>query len=53
MVEFGDRVAVADIADELLGFLSGSFRGLHERWAPVNKEVFAIVLAFRRLPFLL
>ena len=41
------------MAHEPLTFLSGPFRGSLERWATVDKEGFAIVSTFPRLPYLL
>ena len=52
-VELEGSVAIADMAHEPLGFLHGSFRGWQEQWATVDKEGFAIVSTFRRLPYLL
>ena len=52
-VELGGSVAIADMAHEPLGFPSGPFRGSQERWAAVDKEGFAIVSTFKRLPYLL
>ena len=37
------------MSHELLGFLIGTFRGLQQRWATVDKEGFAIVSMFRCL----
>ena len=51
--ELGGSVAIADMAHEPLGFLSGPFRGSQERWATVDKEGFAIMSTFKRLPYLL
>ena len=45
-------VSIADMSHEPLGFLSGTFRGSQERWATVDKEGFAIVSTFKRLPYL-
>ena len=52
-VEFGGSVAIVDMAHEPLGFRSGPFWGLQERWATVDKKGFAIVRTFKRLPCLL
>ena len=52
-VELGGRVAIADMSHDQLGFLSGPIRGSQERWEIVNKEGFAIVTTFKRLPYLL
>ena len=51
-VELWGSVAIADMAHEPLGFLSGPFRGSQERWAAVDKEG-TIVSTFKRLPYLL
>ena len=51
-VELGGSVAIADMAHEPPGFLSGRFRGSQERWATVDKEQFSIVSTFKRLPYL-
>ena len=50
--ELGGSVAIADMAHEPPGFLSGRFRGSQERWATVDKEQFSIVSTFKRLPYL-
>ena len=52
-VELTGSVAIADMSHEPLGFLSGPFRGSQGRWATVEKEGFAIVSTFNRLPYLL
>ena len=51
--ELTGSVAIADMSHEPLGFLSGPFRGSQERWATMEKEGFAIVSTFKRLPYLL
>ena len=49
-VELGG-VAIADMAHEPLVFLSGTFWCSPRRWIAVNKESFAIVSMFKRLPY--
>ena len=51
-VELGGSVAIADMAHEPLGFLSGPFRGSQERWATVDEEGFAIVSTFKWVSYL-
>ena len=50
-VELTGSVAIADMCHEPLGFLSGPFWGLQERWATVDKEGFAIVSTVKWLPY--
>ena len=40
------------MSHELLGFLSGTFRGSQQRWATVDREGFAIVSTFPLLEYL-
>ena len=47
------HVEVEKMSHKPLGFLSGTLRGLQQRWVTVEKEVFAIMSMFRRLEFLL
>ena len=41
------------MSHELLGFLSGTFRGSQQRCATVDKKGFTIVSTFRRLEYVL
>ena len=52
-VELRGSVSIADMLHEPLGFVSQPLRGSQERWETVNKEGFAIVSTFERLPYLL
>ena len=52
-VELGGSVAMPDVAHESHRSLSRPFRGSQERWPTVDKEGFAIVSTFKRLPNLL
>ena len=51
--ELEGGVEVKKTSREPLRFLSGTFRGSHQRWATVDKEGFAIVSTFRRLEYFL
>ena len=42
-----------DMSHEPLPFLSGAFRGSQLCWPTVDKEAFAILSAFQRVPYLL
>ena len=46
-------VPVEDMTHEPLGFVSGTFKGSHQRWATVDMEGFAMVTTFKRLEYLL
>ena len=50
-VELRGSVAIADMAYEPLGFWSRPSRGWQERWTTLDKEGFAIVSTFKRLPY--
>ena len=52
-VELRGSVSILDMPQEPLGLLSGPYRGSQERWATLDKERFAIVSTFKRLPYLL
>ena len=47
--EHGGGFEVEKKSHELLGFVSGTFRGSQQRRATVDKEGFATVSTFRRL----
>ena len=51
--ELDRGVSVEDMIHELLGLLSGTFKGSRQRCATVNKEGFAAVSTFKRLEYLL
>ena len=51
--ELDRGVSVEDMTHEPLGFLSGTFKGSQQRWAPVDKEGSAVVSTFKRLEYLL
>ena len=51
-VELGGSVSIANMAHGPLGFLSRNFRGSQELLSNVDKEDFAIVSTFKRLPYL-
>ena len=47
------RVSFMDMSHSPLAFLSGVFRGSQLCWPIVDKESFAILSAFQRVPYLL
>ena len=46
-------LSLMDMSHEPLAFLSGVFRGSQLCWPTVDKESFAILSAFQRVPYLL
>ena len=51
--ELVQDLGVVDMSHEPLAFLSGAFRGSQLCWPTVDKESFAILSAFQRVPYLL
>ena len=52
-VELRGNVSIADMFHDPLGTMSGPCRCSQKRWGTVDKEGFAIVSTFKRLPYLL